>query len=171
MRGPSAILRRVIAVVVDAIQRSACWALAHVQQEVLERVEPSVANADAPASVVSVLWARLQVAANLHARPRTVRFGVAPNSAMPMRRVRCLGAIKGEASAALSLSVLKVLRRNDLFCPAIAATQPVRASIRGRLRSRYYKKAPTTLMADVNRATLFGVSHVSYCNAVIGASA
>lgn len=71
---PPAIARRVVAVIVDAIQAPVSWALPHIVIEVLERM-PAFANTDSSCSVIDVIRAIWIVAALNHCDPNVVNLG------------------------------------------------------------------------------------------------
>lgn len=72
-RGPAAVIRLVVAVVVDAVKRvGASWACSHVSIEVGETVPPALANNDAAPAIAGVIG-RVGVVATLdHGGPRAV---------------------------------------------------------------------------------------------------
>src|SRR3990167_79636 len=71
--GPFAVLRRVGAIVVDAIQRVLGRRLtAHISQEVLERVHPAVADDNTSASIVGERGVLRVIATLLHGTPGVV---------------------------------------------------------------------------------------------------
>src|SRR6266851_3463874 len=51
---PTAILRRIVTVIVDAVQRHSGWTFSHVRQEILKarRAKPSFANDDSSAAII-----------------------------------------------------------------------------------------------------------------------
>src|SRR5690348_4544857 len=67
-RGPSAILWRIVPVIVDAVDASTWRSHAHVTDKVLEH-HPAVAHADAAPSVVLERWMFFVIAALLHLLP------------------------------------------------------------------------------------------------------
>lgn len=75
MRRPSAITRFVVAVIVDAIDRVARWALSHVGQKIDERVTPSVAHGNTTCAVVMVTVVAREVAAAFRSIPRVICSG------------------------------------------------------------------------------------------------
>lgn len=119
--GPSTIIWRIRAIVVDPIKRMlGRWSRPHVSVEVLESI-PSVANNNStPSPVVIVPKARI-IAALFHVSPDAVfcclvhimRFD-------SIRRNFFL-----QASTAFRVSSNEVLRLNDNLCSAIAKTIPV----------------------------------------------
>ena len=75
--GPSTVRRAVSGIVVIALKSHARWALAHVGQEVVERVGPSITHRDSPAAVAFVMRL-LGVGTSLfHAGPNLVLGGTA----------------------------------------------------------------------------------------------
>lgn len=76
-RGPTAIIRKVALVVVNAINRMTCWTRTHISFEVCKTMKPAFAYRDATTSVVFKLFrSRIQASA-LHSLPHVVdRIGV-----------------------------------------------------------------------------------------------
>jgi len=71
--GPAAVLRRVWSVIIDALDGCASvWFWSHIGQEVLERIEPSVAERNASGSIAAVIWMSRVVATTLSVLPRQV---------------------------------------------------------------------------------------------------
>lgn len=72
LRNPSAIFRRVVSVIVRAVDRHARRFFAHVREEILE-LRPAFTNRDAATAVILVI-VRIGVrAARMHVTPRTIR--------------------------------------------------------------------------------------------------
>ncbi len=70
---PFAILRRVIAVVVDSVQRVSIWARPHVSNEIGKTVLPSIANSNSSAAVITPLRIIRLSAAIQHPLPNIVK--------------------------------------------------------------------------------------------------
>jgi hypothetical protein len=60
-RGPSAVLRGIIPIVVDAVETHPLGSLAHVLIEVLEPFAPAIADLDPASSLIAVLGTRRQI--------------------------------------------------------------------------------------------------------------
>ena len=71
---PSAIVRFVIAVVVDAIERKAGWPFPHISEEVA-KIQPSFANRNAAAPVIGVVPMIWVIAPLDHGFPGLVGVG------------------------------------------------------------------------------------------------
>lgn len=77
LRCPSAVARSVVAIVVFPLQRMVWrWLQPHVYQEVLETVEPSIADLDTSSTVMRELGGVAIQAAAFHRSPATVFAGV-----------------------------------------------------------------------------------------------
>ena len=68
---PSAITGRVIAEIIDAIQRSSFWSFSHISKKI-SKLLPTLANGNPPAAITSVVWRCRFGAAIFHQRPRIV---------------------------------------------------------------------------------------------------
>lgn len=114
--GPSAVLWRVIAVVVDAIKREAVWPLAHVRQEGAEVVQPAFAHPNAaPAVGVPAFRFRIRAALLRRFPDRVFR-----QIDLPVAR----HTFKPEAAAASCIASLERVNADDGCFPAIAFAQP-----------------------------------------------
>lgn len=71
-RGPSAITRFVMAVVIDSIERQSLWAWSHVIKEVRKRCLPFIAYGDASTSVACIRLVGNSAAPLLHRSPYVV---------------------------------------------------------------------------------------------------
>jgi hypothetical protein len=71
---PSAIVRLVVTIIVDAVKRQARWSCSHISIEVLETVDPSFTNADTSTAIILVRLMVSVVASTFHADPSPVLF-------------------------------------------------------------------------------------------------
>lgn len=126
---PSAVIRRVVAVVVDAIKPSARRRITHVGIESCERFAPSVADADATRTVANEGRVFFAVAAAQHAAPCAVfAWFCSFAQVVASRSSRSLALRACQAAAGLRSSALQVVRRSYLFTAAVARTFPQRLS-------------------------------------------
>ena len=125
---PATVGRFVVAVIVLSVNRMLLgWPSAHIRQKGAEVFPPSVANGDAAASVVNVLFIRRCVASALHVKPRLVlgRFDESGRFAM------CGGPLSNlfGAQAAAAIGSLAELFGNNQYCRAAFTTaQPSHAA-------------------------------------------
>jgi hypothetical protein len=70
---PPAVLRRVVAVIVDAVNAASVWALSHVGEKRSEGVVPSVAHTYSPSSILEEGRVVLVFASVAHCRPHPVK--------------------------------------------------------------------------------------------------
>lgn len=124
-RSPSAVVRRIRAVVVDAVDRMVLrWPRTHVGKKVSERVAPTFADENASASVVGIGDVVPVVAASVHGHPRQMFRRVC-------QTVRSRGANKSLApKAATTPRSLSEFCSPDLgLCPTIALAQPEQLAV------------------------------------------
>lgn len=123
-RGPSAILRLVIAIVVDTIKRmSVRWSQSHVGQKVFEGTAPPFAHSDASSSVAPIGWPVRVFATRAHVRPCDV-FSCIRFSMRPTQFDYRASAL---ASARRCFAVAKVAPSGGRSATAFALTNPVKA--------------------------------------------
>jgi len=72
--GPAAVFRRVIAVIVNAIQRKTRQRISHICVERLKAIAPSITDGDASSTIVGKRVAAWIKAAVFHVQPRSVNF-------------------------------------------------------------------------------------------------
>lgn len=118
---PSAIPGLVIALAPDAIQSKPIWGLAHISEEVLERVEPALANLNAASAVEPELFRFRVVAALLHPAPAIVGAGIFGPAAMPVCALPLGRTLAGQATARLRVAAPEILFINNSFTTAGAA--------------------------------------------------
>jgi hypothetical protein len=147
-RGPATVLRRVIPFIVDAVNgMRRRWLESHIGQEVVERVQPSTADADAAASVSVVTAGAWVVAPDFHVVPRPV-FGRVVAAAMSVsKKVIAIGfgsTVAMEATATSRMSRPKSVRANLDCGPALTFADPFRVpSFPGRALSKFDHDEPT----------------------------
>lgn len=122
---PAAILWRVGAVHIDAIQRKARRLFAHVCKEVLKQAPP-LADCDAARAVVLVLMRRGVVASRSHSRPDPVGGGrpVAGDVPMPRRLLANLVTRNLRAPTGNAPPIQKMGRLREGFVAAVADASP-----------------------------------------------
>ena len=98
IRGPSAILRRVVSVCIESINGIATrWARPHVGKEGGEAFDPSIAHADTTAAVVLEIWNVLVKAPTFHGGPCAMLWAVAHSMRSASRKVRFAGETSATA--------------------------------------------------------------------------
>lgn len=144
--GPTAILRRVGAVVVNALDGMLNgWPLPHVGIEVLERVEPAVAHDNATATIARIGWNVRISASGLDMCPTAVLRrldhavrGVSHTDSLPL-----------QAAAALSVTVSKMPATGNYLVSTIASAFPHGATF-GRMGISKHRKPTVSLPSHVN---------------------
>lgn len=124
-RRPPAVVRRVWAVVVDAIKCVAIGARPHVREEVLVAVAPAVAHRDATASPVLIPSMGDVEAPSPQVAPALVFRRAAAARLVSMFCRAESNFLVLEAAATLRGARSKMLRSNAFNGAAIAATQPI----------------------------------------------
>ena len=103
--GPSTVLGRVRPVVVDAVNRSVCWALSHIGQEILERL-PTLTHVNPTTTVKQVRMVIRVFASAFHGHPRYMLRGSAHSMAqiVPFKLqapARCCSAVADVGSISI----------------------------------------------------------------------
>jgi hypothetical protein len=120
-RRPSAILRRIISIVVDSINGVFLAGLiSHIVKEVLKRMSPPITNGDSTTTVVREPFVFFSVAPVPHARPRSVFSG----AVHAVNRVFFSYDIVGVATAGGRFSCSEAITSHGGDIPAIADTLP-----------------------------------------------
>lgn len=127
---PLAVGRRVWAVVIDAVNRSADWAWPHVSVERLERRSPFVAHSNAAPAVVWPRPAAIVVAALFHVAPDFVFAGA--RSTMSALSFSCVLILP--AATAHLFSTAKILKCYEACLAAIADAIHLTRDVSRRLR-------------------------------------
>lgn len=124
---PSTILRRVVAIGIDAVQAVIRWARSHIAQECGERFQPRVTHSD-PASAVAREAVVVRIVATcLRVSPRAIFLAL--RSAMRTRASRC--DFSTPTTATDDVSANKRSARHDGFFAAFALTAPMRVVCAG----------------------------------------
>lgn len=129
-RGPSAILWRVSALIVDAFQRRSAWSLTHVSRERLVGL-PAVAHGDASTAVVDVTLAARICASVPHGRPGNIAFGESALTGSAVRHGSLNELFRAEATTASAPALTQVISADNCRGSARALTVPERVSMRG----------------------------------------
>jgi hypothetical protein len=114
-RCPSAVIRRIPFIVVDAIERVfRAWTFPNICEEVLEGIRPSIAYHNTAIVIVGLVFCAIWRATTAHSMPRFIfwRFGHA---------IRRFGVM---LSATLGCSLAEVTTKRDGFITAITTTKP-----------------------------------------------
>lgn len=120
---PSAVLARIRAVVVNAVNRVPLrWSRAHVVDERVKAIAPGIAHRDASASVVLELTARLVIAAGAHHVPDVV----VRVSRQAVRAMQCLHDLVSIAATRFRRPAAKRFAVDISLRPAIASARPQR---------------------------------------------
>jgi hypothetical protein len=121
---PAAILGRIGAVVVDAIDALAFWPPAHIRKEIFKRVSPTIANGNTPATVLVITMGFFVVAAAFHGKPTTV-FGSRPLMGLAVCSLNTATDFFVIATARSGFTASKPLSINPFDGAAIAAATPI----------------------------------------------
>lgn len=160
-RGPSAISRLVTFIVVNAIKRSANWAISHVLVKCIE-VHPSLTHLNSPSSVFWIRLARLVKAPELHRLPRRVRSSVIST----VFRVKNSIGITHQAAARPALTLSEKGIPYDGCGATIASTyraMPHKVAYGDGIRVGKYDKS----FKSYSDKSIFTVGHiVSYINSL-----
>jgi len=117
---PAAISRRVVAIIVDAVDGIAGFFRPHVGEEIFE-FKPAFANFD-PASAVSVVAANIRVGAALdHASPRSISW---TNFVKSCLSVNYFVSFSKQTTARARVTCFKITGSDNSLFPAFATTQP-----------------------------------------------
>lgn len=120
--GPAHVARLVVAVAVDAIERSAVWSWANVAQKSLKGLLPFIADADPATAVARKVDGCSPIAALFHGGPRAIfrRAMTALRVAVSVAALHNHDAV--QASARLRVSCAKGIQRHSPLTAAVAAT-------------------------------------------------
>jgi hypothetical protein len=118
---PSAIVRCVVAIGVDAINgMMRTWSAAHIGKEVLKTVLPSVANSNTAAAIIGVPDVRWGIASGFHGNPRAIFGG-------PGTTVGC-DNLTVQTATTRGSALREIAGRNETFCPAFTSAYPTDAA-------------------------------------------
>lgn len=123
---PTAIVRLVVAVIVDAVKRMTVWAHTHVVEEILERFTPSGANLNTTCAVVLIFAAIRVVAATYHLVVGGAQWMI--GQSMSSASFCCKFFLK--ASATKRSAFQQVTLYNGFLCAAFATTHPQVSPVR-----------------------------------------
>lgn len=126
--GPSAVGRRVIAVVVSAIQRATGWTRTHAVIECRETALPLRADRNTSAAVVFILDVLRVPATLFHLIPESVLGDVSE----AVLRVGFLSTFSMQTSTALRVQAAKRVSYHYVARAAIALTSPICSSVLSR---------------------------------------
>jgi len=136
--GPAAIVRFVIAIVVDAVKLM-LWGrpIPHVLVESQERRTPAVADSNASSAVTGICWVSGVAAPTNQALPYLVFWRVR----LSVSCGRIAGLLAMKTPAALRLTIAETASQNSLLCSALTAAHPVCFAIVAEIRA---KDSPAT---------------------------
>lgn len=125
--GPSAVLRRIRSIVVDAINFSliATW-LSHVRQKALKSVSssPSLANCDSATAIKTVGWMRWKAAPRNDARPNTKHR----RGTFTMCGASLNGGFRLKAAAAFNVTSKQIVGLDNLHMSTLTLALPMSIS-------------------------------------------
>lgn len=144
MRRPSAVLRRVRPVVVDALDRVLGWTRSHVCEKRIERLAPAVTDCDT-ASAVELVIASIRIqAARLHGLPRAVFACALIPDAGAVLRATASHSVNRETATTARLAVEQFLRVDVAHGATIATTRPSSQLVDGWGRAQNQPSAEAT---------------------------
>jgi hypothetical protein len=120
---PSAIIRSIVSINVNSIQRHSARHLSHVGEEAFEIAPPPLAHANAPAAIVAIPRFTGITASALSALPCMVRPANSAWARETMRGIGLCGALRLKTPATVR-SRSEIGTSDPSFCPAITAAQP-----------------------------------------------
>lgn len=162
---PSAIIRRVVAVIVDSVDRVVWRRLtAHISQKRREAISPLFAHRNASSTIARVF----PVASGFNATPAVVLGGVMPltcaSAAVRLRRDASAFLLK--ASTALCVSGVQIRAKYNLGVAAVASALPFMHAAMRRVVAGH-NKTIESLAGQVNQcrhAVDFTMQHTFYNN-------
>jgi hypothetical protein len=126
---PAAVMRRVMAVVVDAIQLVLLgWLPAHVGKEAREIDAPLIAHSNPAPTPIGVAAVRRVETAAAHIAPGFIFRAAAGSRLVPVDGVTRTSSLSDQAAAATGYAAAHVVPGNRFDAPAVAATYPERSS-------------------------------------------
>lgn len=130
--GPAAVVRRVVPVDVDPIDRGSSWCSAHIQQECVKVVAPPVTYRNAASAIDRILRVGWAIASGLHFAPRPIllRSRRSPLSGgLAVLQAACGCDRSTYTPARVRSAARKGVRSSDDCLSALADAIPARASI------------------------------------------
>lgn len=123
-RRPAAVVRLVVAIVVNPFQGQFPWAFTHVVQEGSKRTPPAFAHANTASTVPVIFRIICVVATILRRNPRDVRFASMPPPIVTMPCVRRFRPISSIAAATFCAAATKKRSFDRYVRPTFAETLP-----------------------------------------------
>lgn len=123
---PSTILRRVWAIVVNAVERMPLWTHAHVIEKILKRFTPAVANFNASVAVILEAYIVRVVTSAEHLIVRSPHGMIRQT----VRHFQLGCKLFLQAPAAFRSTFNQMALGNGFFCTALAPTQPEMSAMR-----------------------------------------
>ena len=117
---PSTVLRRVWAIVVNAVKRMPLWTHAHVIEEILKRFTPAVANFNASVAVILEAYIVWVVTSAEHLIVRSPHRMIRQT----VRQIQLGCKLSLQAPAAFRSAFNQMALGNDFLCTTLAPTQP-----------------------------------------------
>jgi hypothetical protein len=160
--GPPTILRRVVSVIVSAIQGQPVGSWPHVGVERFEAVAPAVADGDTAATVVLPFRVLGITAALFHRVPN----GVFRCVIEAVSCIRFTNAFIAETATALCVTFSQRINDDCLFGAAITATVPIRTSVFARAGLSTARRGFQDSQAAEAQASSVKFMHSSNCTAL-----
>lgn len=120
---PSAVLRRVGSVIVNAVEGVTVRAQAHVSQKIHKRISPSVTHDNTAPSVVRIFFAVSGVASPPHLNPTSGGRRVGETVFRDLRARDVFARGIRAIFAHFRFSGFQIAKQNDPLCAAVAATE------------------------------------------------
>lgn len=126
-RGPSAVIWRVVTIILHAIKRVLRrWASAHVGEECREVIAPAVADRNPSSAPILVTWMRDVETAPPHVAPRVVLGRCSGALLVTVFKRALKGALVFPAATTHRATTAQIHSVHDSALPARAPTQPHR---------------------------------------------
>lgn len=126
---PPAIVRRVRAVVVDAVELVLrCWAWPHVGKECGEIIAPTLTHGNATSAPIWVSAVRRVVAASAHVAPRLVFRRSAASRLVAVDGASTPSGFADQTTATARCASQKMVESNLFGAPTVAPTVPIRVT-------------------------------------------
>lgn len=119
-RGPAAVVRLVVSVIVNSVQRLLAGSGTHVRQEILERFQPAVTHGNAPTTITKVGSMARVKAAGLHPLPDLILSRLVGVVRAVSRRCRLFLV----AAAGYGIASTEFLLTNVAFSSTVATAEP-----------------------------------------------
>lgn len=122
LRSPATIIFTVMPVILNPIQRQACWLLAHVPQEIPEIDAPLLADLNSARAIVSISGIFWVLTSLLHGNPNPIR----PAQVLVVLRVSLDATLFLQAPTGKCRSLHECFTGNNLLRAAITLAMPIR---------------------------------------------